>query len=512
MIDYGLADMEPKSERMSLPQWDGDPSGWCDYQQEVRCTRQAKTLKSTGQLQRDWLKASKEQHDEMTDQELLPTARNITDNLERKADRNRRGIEALMTRLEAELGQQRPQKKGESLEMFFVSNKLQRKRGERITDYITRFEEGIKTLQDNDINLLTIDDVPGWMLMRKANLTQERRERLIAALPDEHFAINDVKRVLVRLFPELHINEHRESDGYSRRPRNDHTGPSSAYQRREQTSYPRRYRSALATGHEWADTDSVDDETDVNSADLQGFVRSELEALSAGIDDFPSDLSSVFTQEESSKLENAAMDLSSVPEALVTIRAARDKMGEPAVSFSGKGKGKWRKPNSAKHLQDKLAARKSKSTCHECGQRGHWAGDPQCPGNRDTNFTNWPDDQSFPDREDSRTIMVVERIGQFGVYPQCSNLCEHSVCTNSVSNFRCSSVGEHIPVSPVVTGTVHPTRSADSQEFCRSVMEHSEPSASRSDLGLGIIDTACLFCVAGSDWRQITRVCWKTLV
>ena len=41
------------------------------------------------------------------------------------------------------------------------------------------------------------------------------------------------------------------------------------------------------------------------------------------------------------------MDLSSVSEALVTIRAARDKMkgqsegkGEPAVSFSGKGKGK----------------------------------------------------------------------------------------------------------------------------------------------------------------------------
>ena len=213
----------------------------------------------------------------MTDQELLPTARNITDNLERKADRNRRGIGALMARLEAELGQQRPQKKGESLEMFFASNKLQRKRGERITDYITRFEEGIKTLQYNYINLLTIDDVPSWMLMRKASLTEERRERLIAALPDERFAINVVNRVLVRLFRELHITEHRESDGYSRRSRNDHTGPSSAYQR------------TLATGHEWADTDSVDDETDVNSADLQGFVRSELEALSAGVDGFPSE-------------------------------------------------------------------------------------------------------------------------------------------------------------------------------------------------------------------------------
>ena len=96
--------------------------------------------------------------------------------------------------------------------------------------------------------------------------------------------------------------------------------------------------------------------------------------------------------------------------------------------------------------------------------------------------------------------MVVERIGQFGVFPQCSNLRGHSVCTNSVSNFRCSPDDAHIPVSPVVTGTVCPSRSADSQEFCRSVMENSEPSASKSDLGLGIIDTACLFCVAGSDW------------
>ena len=127
--------------------------------------------------------------------------------------------------------------------------------------------------------------------------------------------------------------------------------------------------------------------------------------------------------------------------------------------------------HSAKHLQDKSAARKSKSTCHECGQRSHWAGDPQWCGNRETNFTTWPDDQSFPDREDSRTIMVVERIGQYGVFSPCANLREHSVCTNSVSNFRCSLVDAHIPVSPGVTGTVHPTRSADSQEICRSVME-----------------------------------------
>ena len=186
----------------------------------------------------------------------------------------------------------------------------------------------------------------------------------------------------VRLFPELHINEHREVHGQSRRPKTVNAGPSPTYQRQENASYPGRYRSALATGHERADTDRVDEETDVSSADLQGLVRSELEALSARIADLSSELSSVFTHEESAKLENAAMESSAVPEALMTVRAARDKMkgksegkGEPAVSFCATGKGKWRKP-IAKHLQDKLAARKAKSTCHESGQRGHWAGDP----------------------------------------------------------------------------------------------------------------------------------------
>ena len=128
VIDYGLADMEPKSERMSLPQLDGDPSGWRDYQQEVRLYKTGENLEVNwsvaARLVGGLRGAARRVGLAMTDQELLPTARNIIDNLERRADRNRRGIEALMTRLEAELGQQRPQKKGESLEMFFVSNKL----------------------------------------------------------------------------------------------------------------------------------------------------------------------------------------------------------------------------------------------------------------------------------------------------------------------------------------------------------------------------------------------------
>ena len=88
--------MEPKSERMSLPQWDGDPSGWRDYQQEVRLYKTGENLEvnwSVAARLVGGLRGAARRVDlAMTDQELLPTARNITDNLERKADRNRRGI------------------------------------------------------------------------------------------------------------------------------------------------------------------------------------------------------------------------------------------------------------------------------------------------------------------------------------------------------------------------------------------------------------------------------------
>ena len=115
--------------------------------------------------------------------------------------------------------------------------------------------------------------------------------------------------------------------------------------------------------------------------------------------------------EESSKFENAAIDLSVVPKTLVTIRAARDKTKGKSEGKSKsdsltlwKGHRKVAKTQLSQNIaKDKLAARKSKSTCHERGQRGHWAGDPQCPGTRDAHFTTWPDDQMC-----SQIVMTAE--------------------------------------------------------------------------------------------------------
>ena len=64
------------------------------------------------------------------------------------------------------------------------------------------------------------------------------------------------------------------TDGQATRPRVGNTGPI--------VSRPKAGQHTISATHEWPDTESVDEEIDVNSGDLQGFERSELEALSPG--------------------------------------------------------------------------------------------------------------------------------------------------------------------------------------------------------------------------------------
>ena len=64
------------------------------------------------------------------------------------------------------------------------------------------------------------------------------------------------------------------TDGQATRPRVGNTGPI--------VSGPKAGQHTISATHEWPDTETVDEEIDVNSGDLQGFERSELEALSPG--------------------------------------------------------------------------------------------------------------------------------------------------------------------------------------------------------------------------------------
>ena len=76
--------------------------------------------------------------------------------------RNVRGISNVLAHLERSLGQQKPVQKGEALEKFFESAQRHRRRGERSTDWLVRFNLGLGQLRENDVNFNALDDVASW--------------------------------------------------------------------------------------------------------------------------------------------------------------------------------------------------------------------------------------------------------------------------------------------------------------------------------------------------------------
>ena len=69
---------------MNLPQWDDDPSGWREDQQEVRMCKTVENLEVNSSVATRHVGgqsgAARRVGRAKTDQELLPAARNILDN------------------------------------------------------------------------------------------------------------------------------------------------------------------------------------------------------------------------------------------------------------------------------------------------------------------------------------------------------------------------------------------------------------------------------------------------
>ena len=55
------------------------------------------------------------------------------------------------------------------------------------------------------LNLDSDEDVAGRLYLSRASRTRERRERLLAALKDEHYKMDEFRPRLLRFFVDLHI-------------------------------------------------------------------------------------------------------------------------------------------------------------------------------------------------------------------------------------------------------------------------------------------------------------------
>ena len=112
-------------------------------------------------------------------------------------------IDGLVRRLERDLLQSKPIQRGERMEAFFGSQKYNRKRGMRMTEYNLLWQKGIEELKEVDIDLGKLEDVAGWFYLRNSGLSHEQKERVLAILPDEHYPMELLKKTLVRLSREF---------------------------------------------------------------------------------------------------------------------------------------------------------------------------------------------------------------------------------------------------------------------------------------------------------------------
>ena len=203
-------------------------------------------------------------------------------------------------------------------------------------------------------------------------------------------------------------------------------------------------------------------------------MRDEREVLATCVDNGEND--APIPGVDNSQLETACLKLAELPEALAIVQAARrgasDSNRHSRASPGGKGKsrqpfGRQRVPYSARDqrqsddrpaqvvgrtqrprpqpqqrrgtdLQAKLDKRKARSVCHACGQTGHWAGDPQCPGRpvmSPERYAGLLKLESSPDPPASRlrprhTSLVPKssRSKLVSTLQMCLSLCSNNIC------------------------------------------------------------------------------------
>ena len=79
------------------------------------------------------------------------------------------GIDALMKKLADTLGGEAETRKGETMEDLFgpvvPSLKYCRKNGERVTDWISRWDEGVRRMSDDGVKMLDQTDLSSWFFL-----------------------------------------------------------------------------------------------------------------------------------------------------------------------------------------------------------------------------------------------------------------------------------------------------------------------------------------------------------
>ncbi|CAK9109162.1 unnamed protein product [Durusdinium trenchii] len=319
-----------------------------------------------------------------------------------------RGLNKLLDALESINGQTVLDKRGELRSQFYLE--LQRKPGERLSEFCTRFRTLVADLQAEQVHLPASE--LGWFLKNKIGLDPLRRQLLETALQGRE-EYNVIEAEVLRLFKDLHLADplHRKFGQGGDKPRLSirrmfqSVGPSSSASSSASTisrspsmfssasSFRRPSTASVSSaptrkvymaevpeeGHEDGPVEEVleasaETAEDVEEPGLVDFLQSEAECLAT-------ELQAAEEQgADPDLLQSVEADFEQAAEALVTMKEARSKLQELRKD-RGFGKPSPGGPAGGAKNAGVPAARKAsgRHPCFDCNQHGHWAGDKECP-------------------------------------------------------------------------------------------------------------------------------------
>ena len=318
-----------------------------------------------------------------------------------------KGIRKLMSALEESMGRTLLDRKGELRKQFYTD--LRRNPGERISSFCSRFRTLNSEMKREGITLPS--DELGWFLRNRMGLDAIRVQLLDTALRGRE-AYEEVEADALRLIRDLHSEDplHKKSIvdrspllgrflGQSQSGASSYRTslPSSASSSFGTKSYKTSFsggsqksfkpmpkgapRSALVAEApieaepELEEEEELVPDVEESGMSLEQVLQCEAEVLAAELEELEQEgVAPEFIEGLETGVEQAA-------ESLVTMREARSKIAELRKD-RGYGKATAAgQPSGAKPKMtgNQVNGKKSRSSCWDCGQTGHWAGDHGCP-------------------------------------------------------------------------------------------------------------------------------------
>ena len=299
-------------DKPRIPRWNGDPSRFQHWNDEVRIYKLGENLKvncsvaarPVGGLSGPARKVCLS----MTDEDLFPYATVYPAPVPPAAGQpagdvpvppdgpgkvdytpvNRLGIENFVGRLQNNIVTQAPILKGERMTKFFEQHEYFRRGGERVSEYIIRWDESVERLEEAGVHVMRMEGIPGpRSCLRGAGLDLDRRERVLGQLKDDHYPIEDIKNICIRFLPDVHTNEPSapaSSYGHNRTRQALITTPVPVAPAEPPQPQHQGAEEHPEAPEDWSEWPEEEEAAEVNISDFQNVRQDELNGLAGDLE------------------------------------------------------------------------------------------------------------------------------------------------------------------------------------------------------------------------------------